>query len=116
MEKSSEVWKDVPKWEGFYQVSNIGNVKSLPREKRKTEKVLKLQYQKNGYYAVWFRKGRTSVKRWVHRVVALAFIREPLDYEQVNHKDKDRTHNCVENLEWLSPQDNLYHMRNSEPF
>lgn len=109
-----EIWKDIKGYEGYYQVSNLGNVKSLKRtiiRKRndKThqfpikERMLKFDYS-DGYKVVKLcKQGEKAYK--VHRLVAEAFIPNPNNLPIINHKDETRTNNCVDNLEWC---DNFY--------
>lgn len=118
-----EVWKDIRGYEGLYQISNIGRVKSLARRtsckgvlgdgdtREVPEKVLRCNTV-NGYrYASLSKDGHAKVFR-VHRLVAFAFIGDPPSPEyQVNHKDGNKTNNTVENLEWVTPRDNTLHAR-----
>lgn len=107
MEK--EEWKDVAGYEGKYQVSNLGNVKGVERYVRHRygirvvkEKILSLVKDKNGYLIATLSKNDNEKKCKVHRLVAQAFIPNPDNLPQVNHKDEDKTNNRVDNLEWCS--------------
>lgn len=109
-----EVWKDVIGYEGLYQVSNFGRAKMLGRMKRlwnggKTyinPKMLS-QYVVRGYKKVKLRDINGKAKMVsVHRLVAMAFIPNPTDLPQVNHKDENKQNNCVENLEWCTQKYN----------
>lgn len=94
----TEYWKDINDYEGLYQVSNLGNVRST-----KTGRVLKpAKNYKGGYLqVVLYKNGR--VKHFlVHRLVAEAFIPNPNNLPCINHKDEDKTMNIVENLEWCT--------------
>ena len=96
-----ETWKDVKGYEGLYQVSDLGRIKT----KRGT--IRKLTQNKNGYLYVNLCKDGKIKNFPVHRLVALAFI-EPHEVGlTVNHKNEDKTDNRVENLEWLTRKDNL---------
>lgn len=97
-----EVWKSIKGYEGLYEVSNYGRVKSLERIVDKThhvkEKILKNVQMPSGYLVV----GLSGKQHYVHRLVAMAFIQNQNKYPQVNHKDEDKTNNRVENLEWCN--------------
>lgn len=109
-----EVWKDVVGYEGFYQVSNLGNVKSLDRELVNSKgvtsfrkgKILKPQKCTNKYFFVNLGARKPNL---IHRLVALAFVPNENDLPQVNHIDGDRTNNRYDNLEWVSCSDNHKH-------
>lgn len=92
-----EIWKDILGYEGLYQVSNFGRVKSLKFGK---ERILKLTKDKDGYLIVNLYKNNKSKTFKVHRLVAEAFIPNPDNLPQVNHKDEDKSNNIVSNLEW----------------
>lgn len=104
--ESSEVWKDVPDYEGYYQVSNKGNVRSVDRVKCdgiRMKGITRKQHADScGYMLVALSKDGKQKHLSVHRLVALAFIPNPDNLPQVNHKDEVRNHNNVENLEWCS--------------
>lgn len=92
-----EIWKDIDGYEGLYQVSNIGRVRSLKFGKIK---VLKQEIIKKGYKRVHLLKNRKMKGYLVHRLVAEAFIPNNNNLPCVNHKDEDKTNNRIENLEW----------------
>ena len=94
-----EIWKDIKNYEGYYQVSNFGNIRSL--HKRNKYNLMKLPI-KRGYYQIGLRKDGTRKFCQVHRLVAQAFIDNPLNLPQVNHKDENKLNNIVDNLEWCT--------------
>lgn len=109
-----EIWKDIAGFEGLYQVSNLGNVKSLPR--RTTKGVIMKQHvnKRNGYCYVGLSNRDQKVTRRVHCLVMNAFYpvnkKEGYDKEYtINHKDGDKTNNKLDNLEWCSQRDNQNH-------
>lgn len=96
-----EIWKDIQGYEGLYQVSNLGNVKSLRRNL-----ILKLSKNRNnGYSQVSLHKNGVQTTLLVHRLVGMCFIKNPKNLPQINHKNEIKTDNRVENLEWC---DNRY--------
>jgi hypothetical protein len=115
--KDFEVWKDVVGYEGLYQVSNFGNVRSLDRIVNKPNGVSYLrkgkictQSKSNlGYMTVGFTVNNKKVNKYVHRLVAEAFITNMNNYLQVNHIDCDKTNNRMYNLEWCTNSQNHIH-------
>lgn len=104
-----EIWKDIPNYEGLYQVSNLGRVKSFRKSSKfhcQDEFILKPSVANNGYVQVTLYKDTKRHKFLVHRLVAEAFLSNPNNYPQVNHKDENRTNNIVTNLEWCSAEYN----------
>lgn len=111
-----EIWKDIEGYEGIYQVSNYGRVKGLERVVSNftgrmivPSRILKPQANHKGYLTVHLSQGAKNNKRIpIHRLVAIAFIPNPDNLPQVNHKNEDKLDNCVDNLEWCT---NLYNSR-----
>jgi len=104
-----EVWKDIPNYEGMYQVSNNGRVKSFRKSTKfhcKNEYFLKPTVINSGYGVVTLYKDSTRRKFLVHRLVAEAFLPNPNNYPQINHKDENKLNNNVCNLEWCSVEYN----------
>ena len=111
----NEVWKDIPNYEGLYQVSNLGRVKSLKRKVHAGRNRIRWQYERilsnnktngNGYKVVSLNKNSRGKNKYIHRLVAEAFISNPNNLPQVNHKDENKQNNCVDNLEWCTCQYN----------
>lgn len=105
--EKSEIWKDIPGYEGRYQASSLGRIKSLSRtvktwngHKSIPECVLKLR-KRNGYLA-WKNKS-------VHRLIALTFLTKPEHKDFVNHKNGSREDNRADNLEWVTLEENARH-------
>lgn len=108
----NEIWKDIEGYEG-YQVSNMGRVKSLNYNHTGKEKIKKQLKLPNGYLQVNLWKNRKRKQFLVHRLVACAFIPNPLNLPQVNHRNERKTENFVENLEWCDRKYNCnYGTRN----
>lgn len=111
-----EQWKDITGYEGIYQVSNTGLVKSLPRQVwngwamvSTEEKLLKPNTLAKGYYQVTLNKQHKRKCFQVHRLVAQAFIPNPEGYDQVNHINGVKDDNRVENIEWCNNSMNQIH-------
>lgn len=105
-----EQWKDIADYEGLYQVSSLGRVKSLKDNKgKKREKILK-QYLSNGNYLfVGLRKNNKRKNYRIHKLVANAFISNPLNKPCVNHIDGNKANNNINNLEWVTYSENMKH-------
>ena len=105
-----EVWKDIEGYEGLYQVSNLGRIKSLPKQdgfRFLNEKIKKSFRQKNGYLRASLYKEGIGKTELIHRLVAKAFLPNPNSLPQVNHKDENKLNNRVDNLEWCSAKYNM---------
>lgn len=108
-----EVWRDIKDFEGLYEISNLGRVKSLPKwmgNYYSTEKVLKPKLDRYGYQKVTLCNGQ-NVRKYatIHRLVATAFIENTEGLNTVNHIDGDKLNNKVDNLEWMSNRENINH-------
>ena len=105
-----EIWCPIRGYEGIYEVSDQGRVKSIGYGK---ERILRPVRNNNGYLLVGLRKNREQKWYLVHRLVAQAFIPNPDNLPQVNHKDENKTNNSVQNLEWCDRKYNCnYGTRN----
>ena len=99
----TEIWHDIDGYEGLYQVSNKGNVKSLYNG---SERILRPRQNRDGYLRVQLFKNTAAQDRLVHRLVAEAFIPNLYNKSQVNHLDENKKNNCVDNLEWATAKEN----------
>lgn len=107
------IWGDIKDYEGIYQVSNLGDVKSLDRlltnGKRRKGLIRILNPIEGGYLSLSLCKGGVRRTLKVHRLVAETFIPNPDNKPEVNHKDGVRINNCVYNLEWVTHEENQRH-------
>lgn len=98
-----EIWRDVKGYEGLYQVSNLGEVRSLPRNGTINKiRIIKKFTDKYGYLYVSLNKCNQKKKKKLHRLIAEAFIPNPNNYPVVNHIDENKKNNNIDNLEWCS--------------
>ena len=102
--KNNEIWKDIFGYEGLYQVSNLGRVRSLKFGK---ERILSIRRSKFGYLLVNLCKNSDMKTFRVHRLVGQSFIPNPNNLPEINHKNEDKTNNRVENLEWCDRKYNI---------
>ena len=115
--RMTEEWKDIPGFEGRYQVSSLGRVKSINRKVNKwngvktvPEKILTQRIDRKGYYRIELRDNNGKKHSLqVHRLVAITFIPNPDKKAQVNHISGNKQDNAVSNLEWVSCQENIVH-------
>lgn len=109
-----ETWKDIDGYEGYYQVSDLGRVKSLPRKDRlgrnhKGRTLKPFSDNNKGYLCVELHKFGVGKTIKIHRLVAIAFIPNPFGKPQVNHGDGNKKNNCADNLEWSTSEENIQH-------
>lgn len=115
-----EIWKDIKGYEGIYQVSNLGNVKSLERKesyclngkkiiRKREEKILSKCVDNQGYVIVALSLKRKIKYFKVHRLVATYFVDNPKNNDVVNHIDCNKVNNNANNLEWCTTKDNINH-------
>ena len=105
-----EVWRDVKSFEGLYEVSNKGNVRSVDRinhiGRRYSGRTLRPGYSANGYLQVQLCENGIRKNKYIHRLVAEAFIPNPNNFPEVNHMDEVKDNNDVRNLEWCTSEYN----------
>jgi hypothetical protein len=114
-----EIYKDIKGYEGYYQISNLGNVKSVERIIKRegkgdypvNEKIVKSNSNGNGYLIINLRKDKKRKSFLVHRLVAQTFINNPEVLPQVNHIDEDTMNNTLDNLEWCTAKYNINHSK-----
>ena len=99
---NNEIWKDITGFEGLYQVSNLGRVKSLPRKNHPNETIRKIATDKKGYSRVNLIKDGKNHTKKVHRLVAEAFIPNPENKPSVDHINCNKSDNRVSNLRWYT--------------
>ncbi len=105
----SEIWKDIPEYEGWYEVSNLGRVRSYHNfgwGKREKPIMLKLYTSPKGYVQVSLCKDKCHRSVNVHRLVASAFLPDPHCDMQIDHINGNKEDNRAENLEWVTPKEN----------
>lgn len=114
MEK--EIWKPIPNYEGIYVVSNQGRVKSLTRKIRckcnayltHKESILKGTLTRKGYRVILLSKNCKNHIYKLHRLVAMAFVPNPNNYKEINHKNENKDDNRADNLEWCTRSYNIH--------
>jgi hypothetical protein len=106
LNSDNEIWKPVKEFPELYKVSNLGRVASY-------RKILAVNVLNSGYLSVQFKIAGNNVNRLVHRLVAEAFIENPENKKEVNHKNGEKTLNIPENLEWVTSSENKLHALNS---
>lgn len=116
-----EAWKDIIGYEGLYQISDHGRVKSLPKRKGKgvgyatDERILRPSINSRGYCNVVLCKGGKTRTFALHRLVAESFIDNPSELPEVDHMDRDKTNNHVDNLRWATVSENNINRENGIP-
>lgn len=112
----NEIWKDIPGYEGLYQVSNMGRVLSLHYRKSNKARLLSPRKERHNYLNVFLCKnGHKEIKK-IHQLVALAFLPNPNKYTEINHKDENPQNNRADNLEWCSRNYNMNYGNRASKF
>lgn len=111
-----EIWKDVPSYEGYYQASNLGRIRSYDRiilrpkgNYLKKGRILKPQNGTNGYHVISLRKNKIGGTVSLHRIIASTFIPNPENKKCVNHINGNKKDNNINNLEWTTYSENIKH-------
>lgn len=99
-------WYDLIDYEGIYKINKNGDILSINYNHTKQSKILSPRKNRDGYMIVTLTKNKTKKTAQVHRLVAKNFIENPNNFEQVNHKDENKTNNYVSNLEWCNAKYN----------
>ena len=112
-----EIWKPIENFENEYEISNMGNVRSKTRfihyaDGRiiKRNGIIRKPVEVRGYLQINLSKNGQTIRKYVHDLVAQAFIPNPHGYTEINHKDYNKHNNCVDNLEWCNHQYNINDM------
>lgn len=117
MSMPNRIWRPIIDYHGLYEVSNQGEVRSLHKSNRRRDQVENLLEQQKflgGYKGVFLHKNGKRKGFLVHRLVAQAFIPNPQNLPEVNHKNENKTDNNSDNLEWVSHKQNISYSRNIE--
>lgn len=112
-ELGAEIWKDIKGFEGIYQISTNGRVRSF--KETQGGRILSNKNSKGGYLSIVLKRKGLVISTRIHRLVAEAFIPNPDNKPQVNHKDSNRQNNYVENLEWVTATENMKHAAKNNP-
>lgn len=111
-QKELNIWKPIPEWEDIYEVNEFGEVRNI-----KTNHMIVGDINSAGYARVALYRNGKCVKRYFrHRLVALLFLPNPHQYPEVNHIDKNKKNNHVDNLEWCTRIHNEHHSKKGDPF
>ena len=116
-----EIWLPVKHYEGLYEISNLGRVKSVKRYRSGVngkpvlvnERIVRQHKNSCGYMLVGLSKSGVQKQYLVHRLVAEMFIPNPNNYLEINHIDENKTNNCSRNIEWCSRSYNKHYNKNA---
>lgn len=117
MHNDTEIWKPIVGYEQYYEISDLGRVRSLPRKRivfgketiRDGRIITPIRHHKNGYYNVTVSVNNVKKLLSLHRTIAIAFIENPKKLPEVNHRNGEKSDNKVGNLEWISRIENVRH-------
>lgn len=97
--------QDLKNFEGLYKIDKSGNIYS-----NRIKKIMKNSKSNSGYFCIILKKNKKTYGTFIHRLLAINFIDNPLNLEQVNHKDGNKLNNNLDNLEWVTRSENILHM------
>lgn len=114
-----EIWKPIPGYEGYYEASSLGRIRSVDRYTHNgwgsytyhKSQLMKCRIVSNGYAHVKLTKNGQRSEPLVHRIIAVVFLPNPFNLPQINHRDGNKANNAVSNLEWCTGSDNQLHSR-----
>jgi len=121
-----EIWKKIKGYEDFYEISSLGRVKSLPRKVRFLQSKTGVEYFRftkekilsngncKGYNSISLSKENITITYRVCRLVAINFIKNKENKTQVNHIDGNKSNDCLYNLEWVTPKENMLHAKEND--
>ena len=106
-----EIWKDIKEYEGLYQISNLGNIKSVNKKdslgRKVNGKMMKPIKRKDGYLDITLHKNGEAKHFLIHKIVAKTFIKNKNNYKEINHIDENKRNNNIDNLEWCDRSYNI---------
>lgn len=102
-----EVWSEIPQYEGLYEISNLGRVRSLKFAGGQRQKIIKPTCNSKGYQQIGLWKDKKRQVKYIHRLVATSFVKNPMNLNEVNHIDEDKSNNRFDNLEWCTRRYNM---------
>ena len=110
VDNENEIWKAIPGFEGIYEASNMGRIKSLNYRNSKKEQILKPMWRRcDNYLRICLCKGGTRTYKYVHQVIAMTFLKNPYGFTEINHISTNVRDNRVSNLEYCTHKQNTNH-------